>query len=247
MITRGLTLWAIAVAVLAAACTLDQASVPPLTGPSGFATSLTLTTNPDTLVLNGQQSVVIVQAIGPSGGPLANLRVHLDLVSGTAVRLRSPFVDRRHDRQRWSRRRRLHRPDTAAALARVRQWSGRHHDCGDAGGHECAGGEQFQRRHPLPDAKPPRSPAAVFAVNFAISPNPAASEQTGDVQRRRQRVARARDPQLRLSMELERRHRRKSARASRTTSAPSEHYVVTLTITDDIGQSGSKSALLTVN
>ena len=62
MITRGLTLWAIAVAVLASACTLDQASVPALTGPSDFATSLTLTTNPDTLVLNGQQSVVIVQA-----------------------------------------------------------------------------------------------------------------------------------------------------------------------------------------
>src|SRR5688572_17486989 len=78
MTTRVLTLWAIAAALSAAGCTLDQATPPALTGPSTFGTSLIVTATPDTLVLNGQQSIVMVEARDATGGPLANLQVHLD-------------------------------------------------------------------------------------------------------------------------------------------------------------------------
>ena len=82
MTIRVLTLLAVTGALAGAGCTMNQASAPGLTGPSTYATNLVVTATPDTVVLNGQQSVVVVEAHDATGGPLANLRVHLGIVSG---------------------------------------------------------------------------------------------------------------------------------------------------------------------
>src|ERR1700730_4096309 len=82
MKTRILLVWMISTVLAATGCTVHQTAVPGLTGPSDFAKSLTVTATPDTIVLNGQQSVVIVEAHDVMGGPLANLRVHLDILVG---------------------------------------------------------------------------------------------------------------------------------------------------------------------
>jgi hypothetical protein len=57
----------------AGGCTVHQAEAPPLTGPSEFALSVTMTASPDTLVSGGQQqSSISVQARDAGGGPKAN-------------------------------------------------------------------------------------------------------------------------------------------------------------------------------
>jgi hypothetical protein len=76
------SIYAIAIALSGAACTVNQSEVPPITGPSDFAKSLTVTATPDNLYLNGQQATIIVEARDATGGPLASLRVHLSIVLG---------------------------------------------------------------------------------------------------------------------------------------------------------------------
>jgi hypothetical protein len=70
-------------------CTVHQSDPPALTGPSTFATSVTVTANPDLLVLGqsfsapGQSSVVKIRVLDPTGQPMTNRPVRLDtLVNG---------------------------------------------------------------------------------------------------------------------------------------------------------------------
>ena len=60
--------------VAVASCTLDTQEAPPLTGPSEFGTSVTISVSPDVLQQDGQsQSLVTVIARDASGRPLPNL------------------------------------------------------------------------------------------------------------------------------------------------------------------------------
>jgi len=85
---RLLTLWAIAIAAALsnAACTMNQTAVPDLAGPSTFATSLTLSANPDSIAMGqssnalGQQSLVIITVFDASGQPKPNQTVRVDTV-----------------------------------------------------------------------------------------------------------------------------------------------------------------------
>jgi hypothetical protein len=74
-------------ALLMSGCTVHQTDVPPLTGPSEFALSVSLTASPDTLMANGlQQSSISVQARDVSGGPRANQTFRLEtVVDGATV------------------------------------------------------------------------------------------------------------------------------------------------------------------
>jgi hypothetical protein len=85
-------IWAAAIALSGATlagCTLNNAEAPPLTGPSEFATSLSLSANPDAVAMGqssttaGQQSLVIVTVFDASGAPRPNQMVRFDtLVNG---------------------------------------------------------------------------------------------------------------------------------------------------------------------
>jgi hypothetical protein len=85
---RLLTLWAIAIAAVlsSAACTMNQTEVPPLTGPSTFATAVTVSANPDVINLGlstksaGQSSLIIVKVFDDKGQPKANQALRLDTV-----------------------------------------------------------------------------------------------------------------------------------------------------------------------
>jgi PKD repeat protein len=65
-----------------AACTMHSADpAPPLTGPSGPATQVTLQAIPDSISQDGgSQSSIRITAIGPNGRPLANLPLRLDMI-----------------------------------------------------------------------------------------------------------------------------------------------------------------------
>ena len=82
------TLSALAVAVAMAACTVHQSdSAPPLTGPSDFAQSITITSTPDRLTQDGQsQSAITVRVFDASGSAAVGVPIRLDmLVGGTLV------------------------------------------------------------------------------------------------------------------------------------------------------------------
>jgi PKD repeat protein len=70
-----------------AACTLKEQEAPPLTGPSEFAQSITVSVSPDILSQDGaSQSVITVTAKGPTGEPLRNVSLRNEIVvAGTAV------------------------------------------------------------------------------------------------------------------------------------------------------------------
>jgi PKD repeat protein len=76
-----------AIALIAAGCTMKEQEPAPLTGPSEFAQSLTVSVTPDLLTQDGaSQSVVTVIARGPSGAPLANLSLRAEIyVDGVAT------------------------------------------------------------------------------------------------------------------------------------------------------------------
>lgn len=79
-LTAGLIL---AACYTAAACTVQQASQPSLTGPSDAATSLSVTATPDTINQDGaSKSTVIIAAHGPSGQAMAGLPVRVDMAVG---------------------------------------------------------------------------------------------------------------------------------------------------------------------
>ena len=78
---------AVALALVATAgCTVKDTQVPPLSGPSGLALTLTVNAIPDSISQDGgSQSSVKVTAIGPDGKPVSGLPLRMDMiVSGVA-------------------------------------------------------------------------------------------------------------------------------------------------------------------
>ena len=82
--SRTLTLGLIlAACCTAAACAVDQAGQPPLTGPAELATSLSVTATPDTINQDGaSRSTVIIAAHGASGQAMSGLSVRVDMAVG---------------------------------------------------------------------------------------------------------------------------------------------------------------------
>ena len=84
MTRRLLIVWAVVAAFSVAACTVNQVEVPPLTGPSSYATSLTMSANPDTTAMGlsttslGQQSLVIATVFDVNGQPKPNQTVRFE-------------------------------------------------------------------------------------------------------------------------------------------------------------------------
>jgi len=65
-------------ATFAAACTVHETPEPGLTGPSEFATSITIKADPDHVVLDGvQASTIVVTARNPDGEPVRSLKLRL--------------------------------------------------------------------------------------------------------------------------------------------------------------------------
>jgi hypothetical protein len=244
MTTRTLIVWTIATALTGSACTLSPTDVPALTGPSGLATSLTLTANPDTIVLNGQQSIIIIQALDAAGGPLANLRVHLDIVAGEVFsncgRLSLTDITTASDGR-------------AAVVFTAPTLPLPLPECANA-----AGGVTIRATPVGTDARASNSfsaairfmtpssssAASVFAVNFTMSPNPGAVNVP---------IAFSDAGSVSPGHTITSFRWNWSDGATKTGSSVTHDFsaaglhTVTLTITDDIGQSGSKSALITVN
>lgn len=72
-------------ALLAAACTVHQSEAPSLSGPSGTGLSLHVTATPDTLILNGSQASVAVDARDATGAPVVSLPLRLDVLVNNKV------------------------------------------------------------------------------------------------------------------------------------------------------------------
>ncbi|MGE5198045.1 MAG: PKD domain-containing protein [Rhodospirillaceae bacterium] len=81
--TRTLKATALLVAIAVAAgagCTVDKQDAPELSGPSELGTSITLSASPDTLRQDGaSQSLITIQAQDGNGQPVRNLPVRLDI------------------------------------------------------------------------------------------------------------------------------------------------------------------------
>jgi len=246
MSMRVSTLLVIATSLASAGCTLDRPTPPELTGPSTFGTSLMVSATPDTVVLNGQQSVVIIEARGPSGAPLPNLRVHLDLVVGGVVsncgHLSSTDVTTASDGRAGvvftAPTLPLPLPECANGAGGVRIVAmsvGTNAMVGNA----VSAGIRFLT--PSSSSAP-----AVFTVNFVMTPNPGATNIP---------VTFSDAGSVSPGHAIPNSGFRWNWSDGATKIGPSvTHdfgaagtYVVTLTITDDVGQSGSKSALLTIN
>jgi PKD repeat protein len=76
----------VAVAVTVVGCTMKEQEPPPLTGPSEFAQSLTVTVTPDVIFQDGaSQSIVTANAKGPNGNPLANISLRAEISVGGVV------------------------------------------------------------------------------------------------------------------------------------------------------------------
>jgi PKD repeat protein len=227
-----------------AACTVNQSETPILTGPSVFATTLNVTANPDTIVLNGQQSIVIVEAQGPSGAPLANQRVHLDIlvdnVPANCGRLSATDVTTASDG-------RTAVVFTAPSLPLPLP--------------ECSGLSGFVTIRAFPVGTNAQTintfntsillltpsssqQSSVFAVNFTMSPNPGTVNQ--DVTFSNAGSVSPGHTITTFRWTFSDGHVELGPTITHDFGAPGT-YTVTLTITDDIGQSGSKSALLTIN
>jgi PKD repeat protein len=67
----------------AASCTLKSQDPPPLTGPSEFGTSITITASPDAINQDGgSQSLITITARDSTGNPLRNLSLRTDIFVG---------------------------------------------------------------------------------------------------------------------------------------------------------------------
>jgi hypothetical protein len=237
---RVFKLAAIVSALVGAACTINQTKAPDLTGPSTFATSLRMTATPDTVVLNGQQSIIMVEARDAAGSPLPGLRVHLD--AGGCGQLSSTDVTTGSDG-------RTAVVFTAPSLPLPMP------ECfGAAGGvtiEVFSVGNNTQTtsftsasiRFLTPSST---DAAAVFAVNFTATPSPTAGEPF--------RFAFDDAGSVSPGHAIPNSGFRWDWSDGATKIGPNvTHdfpiagtYTATLTITDDIGQSGSKTALLTI-
>jgi hypothetical protein len=236
MIMRVSTLLMILTSLSAAGCTLDRATPPSLTGPSTFATSLIVTATPDAVVLNGQQSVVTVEARDATGGPLANLRITLDtngcgslsltdVTTGSdgraAVVFTTPTLP-------------LPMPECSSAAGGVTIVA-----TAVGTNAQVNNSSSASIRFLAPSSG---TAASVFAVNFSITKNAGTRDFTfadaGSVSPGHS-ITSFRWNWSDGATEL-------GSSVTHDFLTPGT-YTVTLTITDDIGQSGSKTALLTVN
>jgi hypothetical protein len=244
MTMRAIRLVAIAGALLGSACTLGHTETPDLTGPSTFSTSLRVTATPDTLVLNGQQSVVIVEARDATGGALANLRVHLDTKVGGVVascgRLSLTDVTTASDGRAGI-------VFTAPTLPLPLP------ECSGASqgitivatpvgtNSQANNGSTASIRFLTPGSS---AQTSVFAVNFSISPNPGSVGTA---------VSFSDAGSVSPGHTITGFHWDWSDGTTKNGSTVTHDFgssgthTVTLTITDDIGQSGSKSALVSIN
>ena len=72
-----------AIVIPAASCTMKNQEAPPLTGPSEFGTSITVTVSPDVLALDGaSQSLVTITVRDPNGKPVRNLSLRAEISMG---------------------------------------------------------------------------------------------------------------------------------------------------------------------
>ncbi len=73
----------LALAVIAAACTVTDTVTPPLAGPSELSLSLAINANPDVLSQDGgSQSVITVDARDPNGQPVPNQLLRVEIQGG---------------------------------------------------------------------------------------------------------------------------------------------------------------------
>jgi PKD repeat protein len=84
---RNLVTAALAACLASAACTMKNQEAPPLTGPSEFGTSITITVSPDVLTQDGaSQSLVTITVRDQFGNPLPNLSLRAEtFLDGTRV------------------------------------------------------------------------------------------------------------------------------------------------------------------
>lgn len=83
----------LAIAVVAAACTVTDTTPPPLAGPSEMSLSLAISANPDVLSQDGgSQSLITIDARDSSGQPAANQLLHLEIEGGDFGTLSSRSV-----------------------------------------------------------------------------------------------------------------------------------------------------------
>jgi PKD repeat protein len=82
---RRLTLVSLALSA-SAACTTSQSAVPAVAGPSELALSLRVTATPDSISQDGaSQSAIVVKAFDANGKPCATLPVHLDMAVNNQI------------------------------------------------------------------------------------------------------------------------------------------------------------------
>lgn len=246
MIERAFRLLAITTVLAGAACTLDGVTAPELTGPSTAATSLVLTANPDTVVLNGQQSLVIVQARDASGAPLPSLKVHLDLFAGgsdtasSCGRLSSTDITTGSDGRSSVV---FTAPNVPLPMPECSGFDGFITVVATAVGTNAQVSNQSAAAIRLLTPSSLSTPST-FAVNFSMAPNPANVNQLVNFS-----DAGSVSPGHAIVGYVW------NFGDGTTKSGPNvAHdfgargtYNVTLTITDDIGQSGFKTALLQIN
>jgi plastocyanin len=78
----------VVIACAAAACGVREVKEPPLAGPSDLSLSVRVTATPDVVRLGqyglfgGESSQILVTVNGPTGAPVANKAVHLDILVG---------------------------------------------------------------------------------------------------------------------------------------------------------------------
>jgi len=79
---KALTRFVFATALISSACTIQQADVPGLTGPSEYATAIRLTATPDTIRHDGvDSSSIVVSVADANGAPVAGAQLRVDIIA----------------------------------------------------------------------------------------------------------------------------------------------------------------------
>jgi hypothetical protein len=237
----------VAAAMFVTACTVNQTEIPDLTGPSTYARAVNVTATPDTIFLNGQQSVVAVEVHDASGAAFPNVRLHLDVVVNNLFancgRLSQTEVTTGSDGRATV-------IFTTPALPLPLPECG---GLGASGGVITIAatpvGTNFQTSKTFTATIATLTPsttvtATSFSVNFTMTPNPGAVNVP---------VTFDASPSVSPGHSITSfawtfdDGGSKSGRTVTHDFGTSGIHTVTLTITDDAGQSGSKSGLLTIN
>jgi hypothetical protein len=242
---RRLIFGVVAVSIALSGCTVHQSDVADLAGPSVLATSVDLTAVPDTLVLNGQQSVIVIAAHDSAGSPLMSLHVHLDVLVGGVASLcggLSPAdvvtnIDGRATAVFTAPTTPLPKPECSGLASTV---TVRAFPVGTNAQTTNTSSASINLLTPSTT-----TPSKTFAVNFSMSLNPGivnfpiTFSDAGSV-----------SPGHAITMyewSFGDGTPNKTGSSVVHDYGSRGTYVVSLTITDDIGQSGSKNGLLTIN